>query len=223
MLGVEALAEGTPVVVSDTGGTREWSDAGCVPVRGGDVSAMAGAIALAGYLGFNPPDFAAGTVALAIAKERPLCDVTATDISADALAIARENARQHDLGNVEFLEGSWTEPVKNRQFDLIASNPPYVADGSVLLFGSDEAESEFRGAAAVWSSVGEAEDVFEGRDRATGELRWRGTRVDLVFGSNSVLRAYAEVYAQDDSAEKFVNDFVAAWTKVMSLDRFDLN
>lgn len=75
----------------------------------------------------------AGTVALAIAKERPLCDVTATDISADALAIARENARQHDLGNVEFLEGSWTEPVKGRQFDLIASNPPYVAENDELL------------------------------------------------------------------------------------------
>lgn len=75
----------------------------------------------------------AGTVALAIAKERPLCDVTATDISADALAIARENARQHDLGNVEFLEGSWIEPVKGRQFDLIASNPPYVAENDELL------------------------------------------------------------------------------------------
>lgn len=75
----------------------------------------------------------AGTVALAIAKERPLCDVTATDISADALAVARENARQHDLGNVEFLEGSWTEPVKDRQFDLIASNPPYVAEDDELL------------------------------------------------------------------------------------------
>ena len=73
-----------------------------------------------------------------------------------------------------------------------------------------------------WTATSEAEDVFEGHDRATGEVRWTGTRVDLVFGSNSVLRAYAEVYATDDSQEKFVRDFVAAWNKVMNLDRFDL-
>jgi len=73
-----------------------------------------------------------------------------------------------------------------------------------------------------WKATSDAEDLFEGRDRATGELRWTGTRVDLVFGSNSVLRAYAEVYACDDSQETFVRDFVAAWNKVMNLDRFDL-
>ncbi|NTU43135.1 MAG: hypothetical protein HGA78_08820, partial [Nitrospirales bacterium] len=64
--------------------------------------------------------------------------------------------------------------------------------------------------------------TFEGRSRKTGELMWTGTRVDLVFGSNSQLRALAEVYAQDDGAEKFLRDFVAAWSKVMNLDRFDL-
>ena len=64
--------------------------------------------------------------------------------------------------------------------------------------------------------------TFEGKDRATGEVKWTGTRVDMVFGSNSQLRALAEVYAQDDMASKFVTDFVAAWTKVMELDRFDL-
>jgi catalase-peroxidase len=64
--------------------------------------------------------------------------------------------------------------------------------------------------------------VYEGRDRATGEARWTGTAVDLVFGSNSQLRAVAEVYAADDGEEKFVRDFVAAWDKVMTLDRFDL-
>jgi catalase-peroxidase len=66
------------------------------------------------------------------------------------------------------------------------------------------------------------ENVFEGRDRATGELKWTGTRVDLVFGSNSQLRALAEVYGCKDSGRKFVKDFVAAWSKVMNLDRFDL-
>jgi len=65
-------------------------------------------------------------------------------------------------------------------------------------------------------------DVYEGRDRATGELRWTATAVDLVFGSHSELRALAEVYASEDGAERFVHDFVAAWDKVMNLDRFDL-
>jgi catalase-peroxidase len=73
-----------------------------------------------------------------------------------------------------------------------------------------------------WKAVSQAEDVFEGRDRASGEVKWTGTRVDLVFGSNSQLRAVAEVYAQDDAQQKFVADFVAAWTKVMNADRFDL-
>ncbi|NMC04852.1 MAG: catalase/peroxidase HPI [Candidatus Lokiarchaeota archaeon] len=74
----------------------------------------------------------------------------------------------------------------------------------------------------AWKATTEAGDVFEGRDRATNELKWTGTRVDLIFGSNSQLRALAEVYACDDSQEKFLNDFVAAWNKVMNLDRFDL-
>jgi catalase-peroxidase len=73
-----------------------------------------------------------------------------------------------------------------------------------------------------WKAVSEAEDVFEGRDRKTGELKWTGTRVDLIFGSNSQLRALAEVYGCVDSQPKFVHDFVAAWDKVMNLDRFDL-
>jgi len=73
-----------------------------------------------------------------------------------------------------------------------------------------------------WKATSEDEDEFEGRDRKTGELKWTGTRVDLIFGSNSILRALAEVYAQDDSQEKFVHDFVAAWNKVMNADRFDL-
>jgi catalase-peroxidase len=64
--------------------------------------------------------------------------------------------------------------------------------------------------------------LFEGRDRATGELKWTGTRVDLIFGSNSQLRTLAEVYAYEDSKEKFLHDFVVAWDKVMNLDRFDL-
>ncbi|MBW2937073.1 catalase/peroxidase HPI [Aureisphaera sp. CAU 1614] len=75
----------------------------------------------------------------------------------------------------------------------------------------------------TWKSVSENDDVFEGRDRATGKVKWTGTRADLIFGSNSELRALAEVYACEDSKEKFVKDFVKAWNKVMMLDRFDLD
>jgi len=74
----------------------------------------------------------------------------------------------------------------------------------------------------VWKATSEDQELFEGRDRKSNELKWTGTRVDLIFGSNSELRALAEVYACEDAKEKFVNDFVAAWTKVMMADRFDL-
>ncbi len=74
----------------------------------------------------------------------------------------------------------------------------------------------------TWKATSEDQDVFEGHDRKTGELKWTGTRVDLIFGSNSRLRALAEVYACEDSKEKFIHDFVAVWSKVMNLDRFDL-
>jgi catalase-peroxidase len=74
----------------------------------------------------------------------------------------------------------------------------------------------------TWKATSPHEDLFEGRDRITGELKWTGSRVDLIFGSNSELRALSEVYACSDSGEKFVKDFIAAWTKVMNLDRFDL-
>ena len=76
--------------------------------------------------------------------------------------------------------------------------------------------------ATVWTPVSADEEIFTGRDRANGQAKWTASRVDLVFGSNSQLRALAEVYASCDAREKFVHDFVAAWTKVMNLDRFDL-
>ena len=72
----------------------------------------------------------------------------------------------------------------------------------------------------TWKSISEAGDIFEGTDRATGKVKWTATRADLIFGSNSELRAISEVYACADSKEKFVNDFTAAWNKVMNLDRF---
>ncbi|MEL7428813.1 MAG: catalase/peroxidase HPI [Pseudomonadota bacterium] len=75
----------------------------------------------------------------------------------------------------------------------------------------------------VWSATDDTEELFEGKDRKTGEVKWTGTRADLVFGSNSILRAVAEVYAQSDAGDKFMRDFVAAWNKVMMADRFDVN
>ncbi len=75
----------------------------------------------------------------------------------------------------------------------------------------------------TWKPIADSKEVFEGRDRTTGDVKWTATRVDLIFGSNSQLRALSEVYAQDDAKETFVHDFVAAWTKVMNLDRFDLD
>ena len=74
-----------------------------------------------------------------------------------------------------------------------------------------------------WKVSASEENVYDGRDRETGDGKWTATAVDLVFGANSQLRAFAEVYAADDSKEKFVRDFVAAWDKVMNLDRFDLS
>ena len=73
-----------------------------------------------------------------------------------------------------------------------------------------------------WKSVAGAGERFEGRDRKTGAVKWTGTRADLVFGSNAQLRAVAEIYASADAQQKFVDDFVAVWTKVMNLDRFDI-
>jgi catalase-peroxidase len=74
----------------------------------------------------------------------------------------------------------------------------------------------------MWKPMSDAGDTFEGRDRKTGKTKWTGTQVDLIFGSNSQLRALAEVYGSADSQEKFLHDFVAAWNKVMNADRFDL-
>ena len=75
----------------------------------------------------------------------------------------------------------------------------------------------------TWKATSDAQTEFEGRDRSTNKVKWTGSRVDLIFGSNSELRALAEVYGTKNSEEKFVKDFVKAWEKVMNLDRFDLN
>ena len=75
----------------------------------------------------------------------------------------------------------------------------------------------------TWKEVDKSEQLFEGRNRKTNKVLWTASRVDLIFGSNSQLRALAEVYACEDSKDKFIADFISAWTKVMNLDRFDIN
>jgi len=73
-----------------------------------------------------------------------------------------------------------------------------------------------------WKAIDDSQEIFEGRDRKTGSVKWTATRADLIFGSHSELRAIAEVYASSDAKEKFVKDFISAWNKVMNLDRFDV-
>ena len=108
--------------------------------------------------------------------------------------------------------------VAERQLRTVAARRVHEAPGTL----TNDFFVNLLDMGTTWKAVSKAEDVFEGRDRATGELKWTGTRVDLVFGSNSQLRALAEVYACDGSQKKFVRDFVAAWNKVMNADRFDL-
>ena len=91
-----------------------------------------------------------------------------------------------------------------------------------MLFRSNDFFLNLLDFGTTWKGVAGSQEVFEGRNRKTGELKWMATRADLIFGSNSELRAIAEVYGCEDAKDKFANDFVAAWNKVMNLDRFDL-
>jgi catalase (peroxidase I) len=109
-------------------------------------------------------------------------------------------------------------PFARQDFNSSQSSGKKVSLADLIVLG---------GCAAVdirtaWRPSALAENVYEGRDRATGELKWTATAADLVLGAHSQLRALAEVYASDDAKEKFVRDFVAAWNKVMNLDRYDL-
>ena len=127
-------------------------------------------------------------------------------------AIAREGLRAYGAGQAVYVRPMYWA-LDGSDLGVLTSRPGELTnDFFVNLLRMD----------TEWAPVGDAEKVFEGRDRKTGELRWKATRADLIFGSNSELRAIAEVYAQEDAKRKFVEDFVAAWAKVMELDRFDL-
>ena len=133
----------------------------------------------------------------ALVEKAQLLTLTApeTTVLVGGLRVLGANAKQSKVGVLTDREGALTNDFFVNLLDL----------------------------GTVWSATSGAEDTFEGRDRSTGTLKWTGSRADLVFGSHSVLRAVAEVYAQDDAAARFTADFVAAWVKVMELDRFDLS
>lgn len=162
-----------------------------------------------------------------------------TDVESVAVLEPRADAFRNYLGNGHERPA---EQLLVERAELLTLTAPEttVLVGGLRVLGANHGGSELgvlterRGALTndffvnllaadtAWQPTSDAEETFEGRDRATGELRWTASRVDLVFGSNSQLRALAEVYASDDGQEKLVRDFVAAWDKVMSLDRFDL-
>jgi catalase-peroxidase len=101
-------------------------------------------------------------------------------------------------------------------------NPPFAPDCAVRV-GALTTDFFVNLTDMRYAWVPSGDGLYEIRDRATGKAKWMATRIDLIFGSNSILRGYAELYAQDDNKEKFVEDFVAAWTKVMNADRFHLD
>jgi hypothetical protein len=123
-----------------------------------------------------------------------------------------------------YINGEWVKPYKEKNCEVI--NPCNEDPFAVISLGSQEdtdlAVKAAKTAFETWKETSNKEDSFEGRDRKTGKVKWIGTRADLIFGSNSQLRAFVEVYACEDSKEKFLDDFVAAWIKVMNSDRFDI-
>jgi catalase-peroxidase len=137
-------------------------------------------------------------------------------ISAEELLIDKAQLLNLNVPEMTVLMGGMR--VLNTNFDH-SQNGVFTKQSETL---SNDYFVNLLDLGTTWKSTTDVQDVFEGKDRKTGELKWTGTRVDLIFGSNSELRALAEVYGCEDSKEKFVKDFVTAWTKVMNADRFDL-
>jgi catalase-peroxidase len=197
---------------------------------------LADLIVLAGCAGVEQAARNAGhTVTVPFAPGRMDATQEQTDVASFAVLEPVADGFRNYLG------GTYTVPAeallvdKAQLLDLTAPEMTVLVGGMRVLASSGHGVFTERPGALTndffvnlldmgteWRPVSKAADVFEGRDRRTGQLRWTGTRVDLVFGSNAQLRALAEVYASSDGKQKLVDDFVAAWTKVMNLDRFDL-
>jgi catalase-peroxidase len=208
--------------------------------KGGKKVSMADLIVLAGCAAIEKAARAAGhTVEVPFAPGRADASQEQTDVK--GFAVLRPEAD----GFRNYQEKTFTVPAEEMLVDkahllTLAAPEMTVLVGGLRVLGANVGGSKHGvftkrpgkltndffvnvlSMDTVWKPASEARDTFEGLDRKTGKLKWTATRVDLVFGSNSQLRALAEVYAQDDTKEKFVADFVAAWNKVMNLDRFDL-
>jgi catalase-peroxidase len=209
--------------------------------KGGKKVSLADLIVLAGNAGVEQAAKNAGhNVAVPFAPGRT--DATQEQTDVNSFAVLEPIAD----GFRNYLKGTYTLPAEALLVDKAQLLKLTAPEMSVLIGGLRVINTNFGGTkhgvftnqpgaltndffvnlldmGTEWKPVSAAEDVFEGRDRWTGEPRWTATRVDLVFGSNSQLRAIAEVYGSSDAQEKFVNDFVAAWTKVMNSDRYDLS
>jgi catalase-peroxidase len=208
---------------------------------GGKAVSMADLIVLAGCAGVEAAAKAAGhTVEVPFTPGRTDASQDQTDVHSFALLEPQADGFRNYQKKVYTVSAE--EMLVDRAQLLTLSAPEMTAlVGGLRVLGANAGQSphgvftdrtgtltndffvNLLDMGTVWKALSDAGDTFEGRDRKTGDPKWTGTRVDLVFGSNSRLRALAEVYAQDDAQEKFVRDFVAAWTKVMNLDRFDLN
>jgi catalase-peroxidase len=207
---------------------------------GGKKISLADLIVLAGGVGVEQAAKAAGyDVEVPFAPGRTDASQDQTDVESFAVIEPRADGFRNYVGKATRLPAEYL--LIDRANLLTLSAPEMtVLVGGLRVLGANYQQSSLGVFTATpgsltndffanlldmgttWTPTAEDATTFEGRDAATGELRWTGSRADLIFGSNSELRAVAEVYASDDAKEKFVNDFVAAWGKVMNLDRFDL-
>jgi catalase-peroxidase len=208
--------------------------------KGGKKVSLADLIVLAGCVGVEQAAKKAGhTVKVPFTPGRMDASPEQTDVESFAVLEPIADAFRN------YLKGKYTIPAETLLVDKAQLLTLTTPEMTVLVGGLRVLKTNFGGRqhgvftqrpealtndffvnlldmGTEWKPVSQNADVFEGRDRKTGAVKWTGTRVDLVFGSNSILRALAEVYGSSDAQEKFVHDFVAAWNKVMNLDRFDL-
>jgi catalase-peroxidase len=208
---------------------------------GGEQVSLADVIVLAGGVGVEQAARSAGfDIEVPFSPGRADASQDQTDVdSMSALELAADGFRNY-LGKGNRIRGEYLLLDRANLLNLSAPEMTVLV-GGLRVLGANYNQSSLGVLTATperltndffvnlldmgttWRPTSDDAETFEGRDAATGEIKWTGSRVDLVFGSNSELRAVAEVYASDDAREKFVTDFVAAWVKVMNLDRFDLS
>ncbi len=208
--------------------------------KDGKIISMADLIVLAGCVGIEQAAKNAGH-AIKVPFTPGRADATQAETDIESFAVLEPNAD----GFRNYIKTKHTISAEEMLIDkaqLLTLTPPEM---TVLIGGMRMLHTNYDGSqlgvftkntpsltndfflnlldlATKWNATSDAQDIFEGTDRTTGQRKWTGSRVDLIFGSNSELRAIAEVYACEDAKEKFIHDFVSAWTKVMNLDRFDL-